>query len=143
MEKPQDPEPTLDRKEIGRRIALRRMEMGLSQSGLAAYLGIKQSSVSVAESEGLATVAALGRWASALRCDRQWLAYGPDNAQQSVKPLPSLSVIREELDELQFRVDAIGWRVTDAQARIDALRERVGRPEPRPLAKARERSVSR
>lgn len=70
---------------IARRITERRMELGLSQDELAMRMAIKQSSVSVAECEGVSTLAAVQRWAEALDCNPVWLAYGAGTAKKEPK----------------------------------------------------------
>lgn len=140
MEKHQHAEPSFNRQAIGRRIALRRMELGLSQTALAAHMGIKQSSVSIAESEGLSTVEALDRWARWLRCDKEWLAYGPADAQESISTTEKLAEVRDELRQLEFKIEAMGWRLADAQRRADELKARIeSNIQLRPPVKARSR----
>ncbi len=65
-----------DKVEIGRRVAEARQARGLSQQELAESMGIRQSSVSIAENEGLSQLAAIQRWAKALNVRFVWLAMG-------------------------------------------------------------------
>lgn len=120
-------EKQLDRARIGHRIALRRMELGLSQEALARLMGIKQSSVSIAESEGVVSLQGIARWAEALGCGAEWLAYGPDTQPAIIEAVP-LDVIRQDIAQLEFKIEALGWKLAGAAREIRTLRAKAEQP---------------
>lgn len=122
------PDTQLDRIAIGRRIGLRRMEMGLSQDGLAALLGIKQSSVSTAESGGIATLEGINKWSQALGCTPEWLAYGPDTPPDepvAIVGTSLLTVYQEDIRRLELKIDALGWRLAGAAREVEQMRSKI------------------
>lgn len=93
--------PTVDKKALGRRVALRRNKLGLSQAAVADAIGMSQQGIYNIEHGSTARPRLLGELAAVLSTSPDWLLWekGPE-----VVPVPnSIGQIVEVLTEIDHQ----------------------------------------